>query len=174
MVAQRLRAHGRGRAASCAEPGLSHSKAFITAGPATSGNWSGFELDRSYFFTGIRPPRVTFTPAYDWVKGSWRVPAVTGELGQTTYSSFWVGLDGDNTVDLVQAGTEQDCLTFLLPFGIIINIAIYYVWTEFLPQQPTEQIVNNFPVSAGDDILTEVWIGNAGSSPALAGALDAS
>jgi hypothetical protein len=150
-------------------PGVSHGKK-VQHGPNTSKNWSGFELDRSLIFGGpVTGPNVHLSAPYDWVAGEWIVPAVTGELGIQTYSSFWVGLDGDNTTDLVQAGTEQDCLTVLLPFTTF-DITTYRAWTEFLPQQPTEQIISNFAVRPGDRIFTEVWIGNAGSSPTLSGA----
>jgi hypothetical protein len=137
------------------------------AGPATSGNWSGFELDRSIRFV---PPRgIGLTPPYDWVAGEWNVPAVTGEVNKQNFSAFWVGLDGDGLVDLVQAGTEQDCTTFNFFFGTITSTT-YYAWTEFLPQQPTEQVISGLTVNPGDQIYTEVWMGNAGSSPTLAGA----
>jgi hypothetical protein len=43
-----------------------------------------------------------------WVHGRWHVPAVVGEFNRQTYSALWVGLDGDGTTDLVQAGTESD------------------------------------------------------------------
>ena len=151
-------------------PDISHGKALITAGPASSNNWSGFELDRSITVAGAGPRQFGLSPPYDWVKGAWSVPAVSGELGQTTYSALWVGLDGDGVADLVQAGTEQDCVLFLLPPATFITLSTFYAWTEFLPQQPTEQIINNFPVNAGDHIVTEVWIGNAGSAPTPTGA----
>lgn len=49
---------------------------------STSTNWSG------YANTGA-----TFTD----VKGSWTEPTATCSSGQTAYSSFWVGIDGDTT-----------------------------------------------------------------------------
>jgi hypothetical protein len=148
-------------------PEVSHGKG-KQHGPASFTNWSGFELDRSRVFSPVLGGGIRFTAPYDWVAGEWIVPAVTGELGTKTYSAFWVGLDGDNTNDLVQAGTEQDCLTVFFPFGNI-NITTYYAWTEFLPQQPTEQVISNFAIRPGDRIFTEVWIGNAGSSRTLSG-----
>jgi hypothetical protein len=138
------------------------------AGPANSGNWSGFELDRSFRFTPT-PPGIGLTDPYDWVSGEWNVPAVTSEPNKQTYSAFWVGLDGDNLSDLVQAGTEQDSVNFSFLF-VNITISTYYAWTEFLPQQPTEQVISGLAVSPGDLIFTEVWMGNAGSSPTLSGA----
>ncbi len=146
-------------------PDLSHGKA-IQHGPATSSNWSGFELDRNLRFT---PQGVGLTEPYDWVTGTWHVPSVISERNQRTYSAFWVGLDGDGTTDLVQAGTEQDSLNIDVLF-LNITLSSYYAWTEFLPQQPTEQVITNFVVNPGDEILTDVWLGNAGSGPTLSGA----
>ena len=138
-----------------AHPQLHHG-AIITAGPATSNNWSGFELRGA-------------TGTYDWVTGMWNVPSVTGESNTHTYSAFWIGLDGDGVSDLVQAGTEQENYNFNF-FFFTISISVYYAWTEFLPQQPTEQQIGNFPVNPGDEIFCEVWMGNAGSGPTLSGA----
>jgi hypothetical protein len=117
------------------------------ARPATSGNWSGFELDRSLRFISLRPPNVSFSDPYDWVTGEWIVPAVTGESNKTAYSAYWVGLDGDGLTDLVQAGTEQDVTNF--------NFLFFNITSTTYP---------------GDQIFTEVWMGNAGSMPTLSGA----
>jgi hypothetical protein len=133
---------------------ISHGLALIQHGPATSNNWSGFEL------RGAGP--------YAWVTGKWNVPHVTGEANTKTYSAFWVGLDGDGTTDLVQAGTEQE--NFNIDFFFFrIDFSTYYAWTEFLPQQPTEQQITNFPINPGDEIFVEVYVANAGGSPDLNG-----
>jgi hypothetical protein len=77
--------------------------------PMESTNWSG------YVDTGTQ---AKFTQ----VTGSWTVPTVTP--GPTGYSSTWVGIDGTDTSDLIQAGTEQDWS----PQG-----EVYYSWYEVLP-----------------------------------------
>jgi Peptidase A4 family len=89
---------------------------------------------------------------------------VASSDGATDYSSFWVGLDGDGTKDLVQAGTEQDAVDFL---GVVF--ANYYAWSELLPNQPTENSV--FGVNAGDQIEVEVWIGTGSGAPNPNGSL---
>ena len=149
-----------------ARPDITHGKSQVQEGPASSLNWSGFELRRSLRFV-LPGPGPSLDEPYDWVKGRWRVPAVTGEP-QKAYSSMWVGLDGDGTQDLVQAGTESDAVTYSFPW-FRLTIASYYAWTEFLPQQQTSVQVTNFAVRPGDDMLVEVWIGNAGGPPSLAG-----
>ena len=138
-----------------AHPELHHG-ALVTAGTETTSNWSGFELRGA-------------TGTYDWVTGMWNVPSVTGESNTHTYSAFWIGLDGDGVSDLVQAGTEQENYNFNFLF-FSISISVYYAWTEFLPQQATEQQIANFPITPGDEIFCEVWMGNAGSGPTLSGA----
>src|SRR3984957_2825783 len=63
-----------------------------------SPNWSGIELRGN-------------TGSFSLVNANWLVPFVFGNPADVlTYSSFWVGIDGDNLFDLVQAGTEQNTI----------------------------------------------------------------
>ena len=39
------------------------------------------------------------------------MPYCIGNIPQRTYSTVWVGIDGDGLKDLVQAGTETDTST---------------------------------------------------------------
>jgi hypothetical protein len=75
-------------------PYVRHDYGNTRNGPATSNNWSGVEL------RGAAGP-------FAWVSAWWNVPAVTGESKTQTYSSTWVGIDGDGTNDLAQAGTDR-------------------------------------------------------------------
>ena len=126
-----------------ANPGVTHVLPSVSAGVATSGNWSGFEL---------RGPAQTFNTVF----GSWYVPAVVlGEANVATYSAFWIGLDGDGTSDLVQDGTEQNLQEICFYFGCF-DFTSYYAWSEFLPQQPAEQIVGGFNVSPGDEMYSNL------------------
>jgi hypothetical protein len=122
----------------------------VTASPGsyTFSNWSGLEAHS------------TTKRKYSAVTATWNVPLITfgDSSGNPTYSAFWIGLDGDRTKDLVQAGTEQDAQEFL---GILFTN--YYAWSELLPNQPTEQGV--FGVNAGDEIEAEVWIGTGSGAP---------
>jgi hypothetical protein len=138
-----------------ARPDLRHVKQVTASNFETSSNWSGFELRGS-------------TGSYDLVEGEWYVPTVYYETNAHTYSAYWVGLDGDGTSDLWQAGTEQEIQDIVI-FGIHFDFTNYYGWTEFLPNQPTEQVLPNFTVNPGDLMFTEVWVGNAGSSASLSG-----
>jgi hypothetical protein len=147
-------------------PDITHGKLQVQEGLESSLNWCGFELRRALKFGPVGPGPSLDEP-YDWVRGRWRVPAVTGEI-QKAYSAMWVGLDGDGTKDLVQAGTEGDAVTYHFPW-FKLTIASYYAWSEFLPQQPNSVQVGGFEVRPGDDMLVEVWIGDAGGSPSLSG-----
>jgi hypothetical protein len=89
------------------------------------------------------------------VKGSWVEPSVTcsgttaGGPGKTkktqsSYSSFWIGLDGYSSNTVEQTGTDSDC-TGTTPS--------YYAWYEFYPAYPV-----NFSngVQPGDTMTAEV------------------
>jgi hypothetical protein len=103
---------------------------------STSTNWSG------YANTGT-----TFSD----VKGSWTEPSATCSSGQTAYSSFWVGIDGDTTSTVEQTGTDADCSS---------GTPTYYAWYEMYPKFPVN--LSN-PVSPGDSFTAEVKY-NGGSS----------
>lgn len=128
----------------------------VEAGTSTTyDNWSGLEA---------RGPK----RSYMAVGGEWNVPLIGfGEPGIVTYSSFWVGLDGDGSTqpfgppalhDLVQAETEQD----YYPFGTWV-FSSYYAWTEIFPNEPEEPV--GLTINPGDQIQVEVWIGDGSTGP---------
>jgi hypothetical protein len=134
---------------------LRHVKPVKASNYETSSNWSGFELRGA-------------SGSYDLVMGEWYVPTVYYETNAHTYSAYWIGLDGDGTSDLWQAGTEQEIQDIYI-LGLHFDFTNYYAWTEFLPSQGTEQVLPNFSVTPGDLMFTEVWVGNSGASPSLSG-----
>jgi hypothetical protein len=84
----------------------------------TSTNWSGYALNG----TGLTQ-----------VTGTWHVPTVQPpttkrRYRKNTFSSSWVGIDGYNNSDLIQAGTEQDWFN---------GHAFYRAWWEILPAPET-------------------------------------
>jgi hypothetical protein len=92
--------------------------------------------------------------AFTKIAGDFVVPDVSSST-QTAYECSWVGLGGLNDSRLIQAGTESD---------VSINwlgqkSTNYYVFTEMLPDQPTEQKVANFPVSPGDQMYVHIEYG---------------
>jgi hypothetical protein len=116
----------------------------VQNGVATSANWSGYVDQTSY-------------RGYTAVYGQWNVPRVVAcESNTTTYSSFWVGLDGYESSDLVQDGTEQDCTDY---FGIF-NFYSYSAWEQLLPNQKYSQNVSLSP-NGGDSFWALAWVGDA-------------
>jgi len=79
------------------------------------------------------------------VKGSWKVPAVTCAPGETSYSSFWTGIDGFNSSTVEQTGTDSDCQN---------GVPTYYAWFEFYPHPMFS--INTMTIQPGDVILAEV------------------
>ena len=104
---------------------------------ATSENWSGY--------TEAGTPG-TFTS----VSSSWTEPTVTC-TAQQTFSSFWVGLDGDGTQSVEQTGTEADCNN---------GVATYQGWFELFPNAP---VFYNNPVAPGDTMSASV-VANRGTA----------
>jgi hypothetical protein len=104
---------------------------------ATSTNWSGY---------AAAGQAGTFTS----VSSSWTQPAVTCGA-QQTFSSFWVGLDGDGTQSVEQTGTEADCSG---------GAAAYQGWWEMFPAAP---VFYNEPVKPGDAMSASVTANGGGA-----------
>jgi len=104
---------------------------------AISENWAGY--------TSAGNPG-TFTS----VSASWAQPAVTC-TATDTFSSFWVGLDGDGTNSVEQTGTEADCNG---------GAATYQGWFEMFPQAP---VFYDNPVRPGDAMSASV-VANGGGA----------
>jgi hypothetical protein len=79
---------------------------------ASSSNWAGWDNTGS---------------TYTSVSASWVQPTVTCPKRQTSYASFWVGLDGDGSNSVEQTGSEGDCSH---------GSPRYYSWYEFYPAYP--------------------------------------
>ena len=103
-----------------------------TSGNAISTNWSGSVVFASAGTT------------CSWIAGEWTVPDPCDPLGgeSSYYSAAWVGLDGDGSNDVLQAGTES---------SLIDGSRSIYAWWEWYPDH--EIAVSNLPVAAGDLIF---------------------
>ena len=77
---------------------------------STSSNWSGYD--------------VTGSGGTD-VKGTWTQPAATCSAGENSWSSPWVGIDGDVSNTVEQIGTDSDCTN---------GSPTYYAWYEMYPK----------------------------------------
>lgn len=99
-------------------------------GHATSSNWSGYAL------TGAAP--------YTSISSNWIQPTANCSVTPSSYSSFWVGLDGYNTNSVEQTGTDSDCSG---------TTPTYYGWYEMYPKFPVNY---SNPVVPGDSMSASV------------------
>jgi hypothetical protein len=97
-------------------------------------NWSGYAVSGVGFTT---------------VSGSWRVPTVN-RTKNDRYSSTWVGIDGFNNSNLIQAGTEQDWFR---------GQPYYQAWWEILPAVETPIPASKITVSPGDAMTVSITKG---------------
>jgi hypothetical protein len=104
---------------------------------AASENWAGYAAAGT-------------AGAFTRVSASWSEPAVTCTAAQT-FSSFWVGLDGDGTSTVEQTGTEADCAD---------GAASYQGWFEMFPAAP---VFFGATVRPGDAMSASV-VANGGGS----------
>lgn len=107
----------------------------------SSSNWSGYAIvDTS------DPFKTTNTTTY----GAFVIPTAQQAFGTTcsgnVYSSQWVGVDGDGSDDVFQAGIEADA-------GC--SSTFYSAWYEWYPNSETR--ISNFTVTAGDLIYVYIW-----------------
>jgi hypothetical protein len=109
-------------------------------GKGTSTNWSGYAVDGT---------------AATHVLGSWTATAVTCQPGENSWSSPWVGIDGDTSNTVEQTGTDSDCVN---------GQPTYYAWYEMYPKQA---VTLKMPVHAGDTFTGEVTYSIATQSFAL-------
>ncbi len=113
-----------------------------------SSNWSG------YVATG---------GTFSSVSGSWTVPSVTCPADTTTYSSQWIGIDGDESDTVEQDGTGASCLS-----GTPHYDAWYEMYGDAAVNGGAEVALSSssYPVSPGDAMTASVSI--AGSTWTLA------
>src|SRR5438093_13582912 len=109
-------------------------------GTVCSTNWSGFAVTGS----GVTD-----------AKGSWTVPSVTCS-SSTTYSSYWVGIDGYSSNTVEQTGTDSDCSS---------GHGVYYAWYEFYPNPSIT--IGGFTVLPRDKISPEVSFRDGGLTTRL-------
>lgn len=123
-----------GPVSSVAAP-LSHGPLLIHTFNSTSDNWSGYASTKGPFTT---------------VSASWVQPAAKC-TSETTFSSFWVGIDGDGSNSVEQTGTEADCRS---------GKPVYSAWHEFFPA-PSKNF--DAPVKPGDVIHASVTDASGGA-----------
>jgi hypothetical protein len=115
------------------------------ANTATSSNWSG--IVNTNTLTSYNARKSFYFLVSDYV-----IPAVSNATcdGAWDYSSQWAGIDGWNSGDVLQAGTEADAYC-----SGSTTSTFYSAWIEWYPY--SESRISGFPVAAGDDMYVEVW-----------------
>jgi hypothetical protein len=93
-------------------------------------NWSGYAVTGSGFSRA---------------EGSWIVPTVDCSATPSTYSSFWVGIDGWTSPTVEQTGTDSDCSG---------STPTYYAWYEFYPAYSI--VIPSIAVAPGDYMYGQV------------------
>ncbi|MBV9265688.1 MAG: hypothetical protein JO061_05920 [Acidobacteriaceae bacterium] len=92
---------------------------------------------------------------FDWIEGDWNVPVIVGgEEGTWTSSTLWIGLSGV-VPDIAQDGTEQDVYV-----SDGITYSNYYAWKQ-VGGQEAQVVFSNFSINPGDEIYSELRIGDA-------------
>ncbi len=101
-------------------------------GAESSTNWSG---------------SVVYAPAGDsfkWMEGDWIVPDVDAPAENAWYyAASWIGIDGDGSGDVFQAGVGAD--VYRSGASLSRNI---YPWWEWFPDNEVQ--ITNLPIAAGD------------------------
>src|SRR5437588_1830204 len=105
-------------------------------GRSTSTNWSGYAV------TGSGATHVI---------GSWTQPAVTCAAGENSWSSPWVGIDGDTSNTVEQIGTDSDCRN---------GTPSYYAWFEMYPKG---LVTVSVAVRPGDSFTGDVTASSCGT-----------
>lgn len=96
---------------------------------STSSNWSGYDV------TGSGGSHVI---------GTWTQPLALCSAGENSWSSPWVGIDGDTSGSVEQIGTDSDCNS---------GTPFYYAWYEMYPKSLVQL---SMPVVAGHSYTGEV------------------
>jgi hypothetical protein len=96
---------------------------------SSSANWAGYS--------------VTGAGGHRSISASWVQPAATCSATDT-WSSFWVGIDGDGSPTVQQIGTEADCRA---------GAPVYSAWYELYPK---DAVALKVAIRAGDSISASV------------------
>jgi Peptidase A4 family len=122
----------------------------VENGLGYSSNWSGATA-----FGGATS--YNHSNSFYFVVGEYVIPK-GGFCANThgwNYSSSWVGIDGYNSGDVLQTGTESD--EYCTTAGAQPSSTYYSAWIEWYPFSSSRISSTTFPVAPGDDMFVEVW-----------------
>jgi Peptidase A4 family len=112
---------------------------------STSNNWSGYAVE-----SASDPFKVNNTTVFAEFFVPYGLQAFGTCSSKENWSSQWVGIDGFNSTDVLQAGTEVDASCSAgktTPF--------YSAWYEWAPNP--EVRISGLPIAAGDLMGIQVW-----------------
>lgn len=115
---------------------------------ATSNNWSGYSIiDNTDPFAAVNTKIIA---TFIVPRGQLAFGSCKGAANASDYSSQWVGIDGDNSPDVFQAGVEVDaqCVSGA-------TVPFYSAWYEWFPLSETR--ISNFTIAPGDEIHLYIW-----------------
>lgn len=120
------------------------------AGALESFNWSGY--------VNLSGGSSYGKASFFYVTAEFLVPVASQPFGVCTgdwdYSVSWVGIDGWNSGDVLQAGFEDDAYC-----NGSTTSTFYSPWYEWYPNAWTN--ITNFPIAPGDEIFVVVWNSSA-------------
>jgi hypothetical protein len=105
-------------------------------GRGTSTNWSGYAVG------GTNATHVI---------GTWTQPAPNCSAAENSWSSPWVGIDGNASNTVEQIGTDTDCSN---------GAPSYYAWYEMYPKS---LVLISIPIAAGNSFTGEVTGNSSGT-----------
>lgn len=109
-------------------------------------NWSGY--------IGLSGAKSYGSSSFYYVETDYVVPVARQAFGACTgswdYGSSWVGIDGYQSNDVLQAGIEFDAYC-----NGGTTAVFYSPWYEWYPFG--EVRISNLPIAPGDDYFVEVW-----------------
>jgi Peptidase A4 family len=124
------------------------SKVVNSQASTDSYNWSGDAI--------VTPYKGLISSNFYFLFGDYVIPNVRQPLGTCSgswdYSSEWVGIDGFDSNDVLQAGVEADAYC-----SGTTTASFYSAWWEWYPYSEVRISASSFPVSPGDDLFVEVW-----------------
>jgi hypothetical protein len=125
---------------------LSERSEASTENTLESYNWSGY--------VGLNGATGFSSSSFSAVAAEVVVPTAREAFGLCTgdaeYAASWIGMDGVNSNDVLQAGIEFDAACM---GGT--TATLYAPWIEWYPSG--EVRITNLPVAPGDDYFVEVW-----------------
>jgi hypothetical protein len=114
-------------------------------GTGTSYNWSGF--------LNLSGATNRGSTSFYYIISDFVTPVARQAFGACTggwdYGSSWVGIDGWNSPDVLQAGIGYDAYC-----SGSTTSTYYNVWYEWYP---AGSVGINLPIAPGDDFFVEVW-----------------